>query len=59
MSPTSFYLISWLKDQFNIDCCRYTVCKTLKRWGFSWKKACKLLNKANPKRFAIAIGLIS
>ncbi|WP_442938302.1 winged helix-turn-helix domain-containing protein [Nostoc sp.] len=52
-------MVWWIKDQFNIDCCRYTVCKTLKTLGFSWKKACKLLKKANPKRFAIAIGLIS
>jgi transposase len=40
-------LVVWIKAQFQIDCCRDTVRKVLKRLGFSWKKARKLLNKAN------------
>jgi transposase len=40
-------LVVWGKEQFQIDCCRDTVRKVLKRLGFSWKKARKLLNKAN------------
>lgn len=40
-------LVVWIKEQFKIDCCRDTVRKVLKRLGFSWKKARKLLNKAN------------
>jgi Winged helix-turn helix len=38
------HLVVWVKEKFQIDCCRDTV---LKRLGFSWKKARKLLNKAN------------
>lgn len=45
-------LVWWIKVQFNIDCCRDTVGKTLKRLGLSWKKARKLLNKANSKKRA-------
>ncbi|BAZ02724.1 transposase [Tolypothrix tenuis PCC 7101] len=45
-------LVTWIKAQFNIDCCRDTVGKTLKVLGLSWKKARKLLNKANPKKRA-------
>lgn len=41
-------LVGWVKEQFNIDCCRDTLRKVLKQLGFSWKKARKLLNKANP-----------
>lgn len=40
-------LVTWIKEKFKIDCCRDTVRKVLKRLGFSWKKARKLLNKAN------------
>jgi len=45
-------LVAWVKDKFNIDCCRDTLCKVLKGLGFSWKKARKLLNKANPDKRA-------
>lgn len=45
-------LVIWVKQQFNIDCCRATLCKVLKGLGFSWKKARKLLNKANPQKRA-------
>jgi transposase len=40
-------LVAWIREQFKIDCCRDPVRKVLKRLGFSWKKARKLLNKAN------------
>jgi transposase len=45
-------LVQWVKREFSIDCCRDTLCKTLKGLGFSWKKARKLLNKANPAKRA-------
>lgn len=45
-------LVAWVKENFNIKCCRETLRKGLKALGFSWKKARKLLNKANPKRRA-------
>jgi transposase len=45
-------LVAWVKEQFNIGCCRETLRKGLKALGFSWKKARKLLNKANPKERA-------
>lgn len=41
-------LVRWVKDTFAIDCSRETLRKLLKKLGFSWKKARKLLNKANP-----------
>lgn len=43
-------LALWVKAQFNIDCCRETLRKVLKQLGFSWKKARKLLNKADPNK---------
>ncbi|WP_442948870.1 winged helix-turn-helix domain-containing protein [Nostoc sp.] len=40
-------LVAWIDNhQFNLKCCRESVRKTLKNFGFSWKKARKLLNKA-------------
>ena len=39
--------VQWLKEKWKINCCRETVRKTLKKMGFSWKKAKKLLNKAS------------
>jgi transposase len=45
-------LVAWVKKKFNIGCCRETLRKGLKALGFSWKKARKLLNKANPKERA-------
>lgn len=44
--------MAWVKEQFKIDCCRETVRQCLKALGFSWKKARKLLNKANPAKRA-------
>ena len=46
-------LVCWVKQTFNIDCCRATLLKVMKKLGFSWKKARKLLNKANPETRAI------
>jgi transposase len=43
-------LVQWIREKWSIDCCRETVRKALKKMGFSWKKAKKLLNKANPKQ---------
>lgn len=45
-------LVCWVKEHFNINCSRETLRKTLKRLGFSWKKARKLLNKADPVKRA-------
>jgi len=45
-------LVAWVKENFNIRCCRETLRKGLKALGFSWKKARKLLNKANPQKRA-------
>lgn len=45
-------LTAWVKETFDIDCCRETLRKVLKDLGFSWKKARKLLNKANPTKRA-------
>ena len=39
--------VQWLKDQWEINCCRETVRRSVKKLGFSWKKAKKLLNKGN------------
>jgi transposase len=46
-------LVAWVKTTFGIDCCRDTLRKVLKDLGFSWKKARKLLNKANPAKRAV------
>jgi len=45
-------LVGWVKATFQIECCRDTLRKVLKGLGFSWKKARKLLNKANPQKRA-------
>ncbi len=43
-------LVKWLDSKFGVSSCRETVRKALRGLGFSWKKARKLLNKANPKK---------
>lgn len=43
-------LVRWVNETFKVECCRETVRKCLKKLGFSWKKARKLLNKANPEK---------
>lgn len=45
-------LVAWVRQKFGIDCCRETLRQVLKDLGFSWKKARKLLNKADPKKRA-------
>ena len=45
-------LVAWIEKNFNLKCCRESVRKTLKDLGFSWKKARKILNKANSKKRA-------
>lgn len=42
-------LVDWVKDKFQLEVCRETLRKTLKKMGLSWKKAKKLLNKAKEK----------
>ena len=43
-------LVLRLWEKFQIKCCRNTVRQVLKYLGFSWKKARKLLNKANTEK---------
>lgn len=43
-------LVAWINKQFNLKCCRESVRKTLQNLGFSWKKARKILNKANTNK---------
>ena len=45
-------LVVWVKEHFQLSCCRETIRQALKRLGFSWKKARKLLNKASPEKRA-------
>lgn len=45
-------LIAWIHDEFGQRVCRETIRKALKRVGLSWKKAKKLLGKADPKQRA-------
>ena len=40
-------LVQWIERKWQLNCCRETVRKALKKMGFSWKKAKKLLNKAS------------
>ena len=45
-------LRAWLQAQGQEGCCRETIRQALKRLGLSWKKARKLLNKADPDQRA-------
>ena len=45
-------LVLWVEEKFNLKVCRDTIRKTLKKRGFSWKKARKILNKANREKRA-------
>ena len=40
----------WCKERFNISLSRETARRVLKRNGLSWKKAKKLLNRADPEK---------
>ena len=46
------YLVQWCWDRFQVRYCRETIRQALKRQGYSWKKAKKLLNKADPAKRA-------
>ncbi len=41
-----------MKEKFQLEVCRDTIRKTLKKLGLSWKKARKILNKANSQKRA-------
>lgn len=43
-------LVHWCKERWGIVCSRETVRRVLKRRNLSWKKAKKLLNRADPKK---------
>ena len=45
-------LQAWLQAQGQDGCCRETIRQALKRLGLSWKKARKLLNRADPEQRA-------
>lgn len=47
---TTSHLMSWIFDSWGIQVCRETVRRCLRGLGFSYKKAKKLLNKANPEK---------
>lgn len=51
--------VDWIENKFQITCCRETVRQVLKSMGFSWKKARKLLNKANPKKRASFVKILA
>ena len=52
-------LVVWIKQKYQIDCCRETVRKVLKQRGLSWKKAKKLLNKGNTAKRNEFLGIIT
>src|SRR4051795_12236394 len=43
-------LAGWVGERFGWTCCRETIRAALHRLGLSWKKAKKLLGRANPER---------
>jgi transposase len=43
-------LVGWVRERFGLRCCRETIRSALHRLGLSWKKARKLLGRANPER---------
>jgi transposase len=43
-------LVSWVRERFGIACCRETIRAALHRLDLSWKKAKKLLGRADPER---------
>jgi len=52
-------IINWLETTYQVTCCRETVRQALKSMGYSWKKARKLLNKANPKKRASFVEILA
>ena len=43
-------LVAWVRERFGRTCCRETIRAALHRLGLSWKKAKKLLGRADPAR---------
>jgi transposase len=43
-------LVGWVRERFGIVCCRETIRAALHRLELSWKKAKKLLGRADPAR---------
>jgi transposase len=43
-------LVDWVREHFGRTCCRETIRAALQRLGLSWKKAKKLLGRADPER---------
>jgi transposase len=43
-------LVGWVRERFGLVCCRETIRAALHRRKLSWKKAKKLLGRANPER---------
>ena len=43
-------LVDWVRERFGIVCCRETIRGALHRLDLSWKKAKKLLGRADPAR---------
>jgi transposase len=43
-------LVGWVRERFELRCCRETVRAALPRLKLSWKKAKKLLGRADPER---------
>ena len=43
-------LVGWVRERFGLVCCRETIRAGLHRLKLSWKKAKKLLGRANPER---------
>src|SRR5215212_10076652 len=43
-------LVDWVRERFGLVCCRETIRVALHRRKLSWKKAKKLLGRADPER---------
>jgi len=43
-------LVGWVRERFGLRCCRETIRTALHRRKLSWKKAKKLLGRADPER---------
>jgi transposase len=43
-------LVGWMRERFGLVCCRETIRAALHRRKLSWKKAKKLLGRADPER---------
>ena len=44
------HLVGWVRERFGLVCCRETVRAALHGLELSWKKAKKLLGRADPER---------